>query len=74
MSKDDYPISQKKHAVHIDTYIQNLDKLFLSGKATEHSYRSDLQVLLSELLPDCQVTNKYGDSQESFLLTRVLQN
>ena len=58
MSKNEYPISQSKHSMLINTYIQNVHKLFLSGKATELSYRSDLQVLLSGLLPDCQVTNE----------------
>jgi hypothetical protein len=58
MSKNEYPISQSKHSMLINTYIQNVEKLFLSGKATELSYRSDLQVLLSGLLPDCQVTNE----------------
>jgi hypothetical protein len=58
MAKKDYHISQTKISDNIDTYIQNINKLFLSGKATEHSYRSDLQMLLSVLLPDCQVTNE----------------
>ena len=58
MTKIDYPISQTKHLTSIGSYIQNVNKLFLSGKATEHSYRSDLQVLLNEFLPDCQVTNE----------------
>jgi predicted helicase len=58
MAKKDYPISKTKKSDYIDTYIQNLNKLFISGKATEHSYRSDLQMLLSGLLPDCQITNE----------------
>lgn len=58
MAKKDYHISKKKESDNIDTYIQNINKLFLSGKATEHSYRSDLQMLLSVLLPDYQVTNE----------------
>jgi hypothetical protein len=58
MAKKDYPISQTKKIADLKTYIQNVNKLFLSGKATEHSYRSDLQMLLSARLPDCQVTNE----------------
>jgi predicted helicase len=58
MTKKDNPTSPTEYSDQIDTYLQNVNKLYLSGKATEHSYRSDLQVLLSVLLTDCQITNE----------------
>jgi hypothetical protein len=42
MTKQGYPIGQTNQHVPIDTYIQNVNKLFLHGKETDHSYRSDL--------------------------------
>lgn len=39
-------------------YIDNLDRLFQTGNAREHSYRGDLQNLLSTILPDILVTNE----------------
>lgn len=44
-------------------YITNLNTLYQTGKAREHSYRSDLQVLLSHLLPDILVTNEPARSE-----------
>ncbi len=43
----------------ISQYIDNLNKLYATGNAREHSYRGDLQVLLSTILPtDYLVTNE----------------
>jgi len=42
----------------ITQYLQNVNTLYLTGNAREHSYRGDLQVLLSTLLPDILVTNE----------------
>ena len=39
-------------------YIGNVSSLFDSGNSTEHSYRGDLQQLLSSILKDISVTNE----------------
>ncbi|MFY7742319.1 MAG: type ISP restriction/modification enzyme [Flavobacterium sp.] len=44
-------------------YVTNLNTLYQTGKAREHSYRSDLQVLLTHLLPDILVTNEPARSE-----------
>ncbi|MBC8883140.1 N-6 DNA methylase [Flavobacterium piscinae] len=44
-------------------YVSNLNTLYQTGKAREHSYRSDLQVLLTHLLPDILVTNEPARSE-----------
>ena len=47
----------------LNQYIFNLNTLYQTGKAREHSYRSDLQVLLTHLLPDILVTNEPARSE-----------
>ena len=42
----------------LQQYISNINIQFQSGKAREHSYRPDLQNLLSSILPDLLVTNE----------------
>ncbi|MDP2072294.1 type ISP restriction/modification enzyme [Methylotenera sp.] len=42
----------------IQQYIGNVSSLFNAGNSTEHSYRGDLQQLLSSLLKDVAVTNE----------------
>ena len=42
----------------INQYITNLNTLFITGNAREHSYRGDLQNLLSAILPDVLITNE----------------
>lgn len=42
----------------IAKYLSHLNRLYLTGHAREHSYRGDLQTLLSALLPDILVTNE----------------
>ncbi|MGE4457272.1 MAG: N-6 DNA methylase [Arcobacteraceae bacterium] len=44
----------------INSYIQNIDRLFQTGNAREHSYRGDLQQLLNEIIndKDIVVTNE----------------
>lgn len=42
----------------IKQYAKAVDEQFLTGIATEHSYRPALQKLLSELLSDCVVINE----------------
>jgi len=39
-------------------YIQQINKLYRSGLATEHSYRPALQAVLSGILKDTEVTNE----------------
>ncbi|MDN3688710.1 type ISP restriction/modification enzyme [Cyclobacterium jeungdonense] len=42
----------------IDTYIENLDKRYRLGNATEHTFRGDLQQLLESLTPSISATNE----------------
>lgn len=43
----------------IQQYIDNLNRLYKTGNAREHSYRGDLQILLASILPsDILVTNE----------------
>ena len=42
----------------IQQYISNVGALFITGNATEHSYRGDLQQLLASLLRDVNITNE----------------
>ncbi|TGN13106.1 type ISP restriction/modification enzyme [Leptospira ilyithenensis] len=42
----------------INTYLDNINKLYKSGNAREHSYRGDLQVLIAKLVPEVLVTNE----------------
>lgn len=44
--------------MNIQQYISNVNSLFNTGKATEHSYRGDLQQLLTSILKDVAVTNE----------------
>ena len=44
--------------MNISEYIQNLNTRFKTGISREHSYRGDLQTLLSTLLPGVLVTNE----------------
>ncbi len=44
--------------MNIQQYIGNVSSLFNTGKCTEHSYRGDLQKLLTSLLKDVAVTNE----------------
>jgi hypothetical protein len=40
---------------HIQHYLDKISQRYQIGKATEHSYRGDLQNLLESLLPDIAV-------------------
>lgn len=42
----------------IHDYISNIDRLYRTGNAREHSYRGDLQNLIMTILPDVLVTNE----------------
>ena len=44
--------------MNIQQYIANVSALFNAGKSTEHSYRGDLQQLLTSLLDGVVVTNE----------------
>ncbi|TGK79218.1 DNA methyltransferase [Leptospira bourretii] len=44
--------------MNLDQYIDNINKLYKTGKATEHSYRGDLQQLIASLVPEVLVTNE----------------
>lgn len=44
--------------VRIDDYIAEIDKIWRTGGATEHSYRGALQRLLADLMPGLTVLNE----------------
>ena len=57
----------------ITEYLSALAKLHASGRATEHSYRGDLQQLLSSLCPGVSVTNepqRIACGAPDYILTR----
>lgn len=61
----------------IQQYIDNLNRLYQTGNAREHSYRGDLQNLLSQLLPEILVTNEPARIEcgaPDYVLTRGKQN
>jgi hypothetical protein len=39
----------------MQNYIQNLNRLFMTGNAREHSYRGDLQELLNKIIDDDEI-------------------
>jgi hypothetical protein len=42
----------------LEQYIDNINKRYKLGNATEHTFRGDLQQLLESLLPDIRATNE----------------
>ncbi|XDD50935.1 type ISP restriction/modification enzyme [Leptospira sp. WS92.C1] len=42
----------------INLYLEKINKLYKTGNAREHSYRGDLQTLISAIEPDVVVTNE----------------
>ena len=44
--------------MNLDQYIDNINKRFTLGNATEHTFRGDLQQLLESLVPDIRATNE----------------
>ncbi len=42
----------------LEQYIDNINKRFQLGNATEHTFRGDLQQLLESLVPDIRATNE----------------
>jgi predicted helicase len=42
----------------IEKYLENLNKRYQLGNATEHTFRGDLQQLIEVLVPDVHVTNE----------------
>lgn len=42
----------------LSQYIDNINKRYLLGNATEHTFRGDLQQLLESLVPDIRATNE----------------
>lgn len=42
----------------IQAYLENLNKRFRLGNATEHTFRGDLQNLIEALVPEISATNE----------------
>lgn len=59
--------------MNINQYVQNLNTRYQTGISREHSYRGDLQNLLSDLLPNVLVTNepaRVACGAPDYILTR----
>ncbi len=57
----------------ISEYVSHLNTLYITGHAREHSYRGDLQTLMSTILPDVLVTNepaRVSCGAPDYMLTR----
>ncbi|MBZ9632543.1 N-6 DNA methylase [Salegentibacter sp. LM13S] len=57
----------------VHEYIAHINQLYITGNAREHSYRSDLQVLITSMLPDVLVTNepaRVSCGAPDYMLTR----
>src|SRR5690606_14327167 len=57
----------------ISEYLSRLNTLYITGNAREHSYRGDLQTLISALLSDILVTNepaRVSCGAPDYMLTR----
>ncbi len=42
----------------LDSYIENINKRYKLGNATEHTFRGDLQHLIESLVPNIRATNE----------------
>ena len=42
----------------LEQYIENINKRYKLGNATEHTFRGDLQQLIESLVPDIRATNE----------------
>ena len=42
----------------LDQYIENINKRYILGNATEHTFRGDLQQLIESLVPEISATNE----------------
>ncbi len=57
----------------IAEYVSHINTLYITGLAREHSYRGDLQTLVSTILPDILVTNepaRVSCGAPDYMLTR----
>ena len=57
----------------IKNYIDNINRRYQQGNATEHTFRGDLQLLLETLIPDIRATNepqRQACCAPDFILTR----
>jgi hypothetical protein len=52
------PIPTESAETAVSIYLREIDRLWRTGKATEHTYRGALQELLSALLPGFAVLNE----------------
>ena len=56
-----------------DQYLENLNRRYVLGNATEHTFRGDLQQLLESIVPDIAATNepkRQSCGAPDFILTR----
>ena len=57
----------------IKNYIENINRRYQQGNATEHTFRGDLQQLIETLIPDVHATNepqRQACGAPDFILTR----
>ena len=56
-----------------EQYLENLNRRYVLGNATEHTFRGDLQQLLESIVPDIAATNepkRQSCGAPDFILTR----
>ena len=46
------------HITYISQYLAQINKRFLQGDSTEHTFRGDLQQVIEQILPEIQATNE----------------
>ena len=57
----------------VEQYVDNVNRRYKLGNATEHTFRGDLQQLIETLLPDVRATNEPKRQQcgaPDYILTR----
>ena len=57
----------------LEQYVDNIDKRYKSGNATEHTFRGDLQQLIESLVPTIRATNepkRQSCGAPDYILTR----
>ena len=52
------PMAAQNANSNLHAYIQNINRLYVQGRATEHSYRGDLAQLIEAIVPDIKAINE----------------
>jgi len=52
------PMAAQNSNSNLHAYIKNINRLYVQGRATEHSYRGDLAQLIEAIVPDIKAINE----------------